>query len=237
LTQFRINKILEKFKSEQSREIERLKAEQNRELERLKEQLNHLSDRGRRSNEMEFEAIETVWKTFVKAWLSTNTCVGAMIPLPDFNRISNEEVKKIAESSGFDDRDQATLLNSTDRRTDYVKLIRWKNVIEAQKDIYRARLTLREQRIFMPPEITKQFGDVIERMSSVQVERQMALEQPGGRDPFDNSSAWIKDCLPVFENMATQANRRLFREERDMRQNNTNKNDTNKEFAPRTSII
>src|SRR5882724_510692 len=82
LIQFRINKLLEGFKSEQSRELERLKAEQGRELERLKEQLNHLGDRGRRSNEMEFEAIETVWKAFVKAWLSANTCVGAMISIP-----------------------------------------------------------------------------------------------------------------------------------------------------------
>ena len=107
---------LEGFKAERGRELEQLKAEQSRGLERLKEQLNHLGDRGRRSNEMEFVAIETVWKTFVKAWLSTNTCVGAMIPTPDFDRMSDEEVKKLAASSGFSERDQESLLRSTDRK-------------------------------------------------------------------------------------------------------------------------
>jgi hypothetical protein len=215
LIQFSTGKLLEGFKAEQNRELERLKAEQSRELERLKEQLNHLGDRGRRSNEMEFVAIETVWKSFVKAWLSANTCVGAMIQLPDFDTMSDEEVKKLAVSSGFSDRDQETLLRATDRREKYVLLVNWQKVNEARKDIYQARLTLREQRIFMPPEITKQFSDVIERMSSVQVERQIALEHRGAGDQFKLSAAWIKDCLPVFEDMATQANRRLFREERD----------------------
>jgi hypothetical protein len=63
LVQFRVGKALEAFK-----------AQQTGELERLREQLSHLGDRGRRSNEMEFAAIETVWRAFVKAWLSTNTC-------------------------------------------------------------------------------------------------------------------------------------------------------------------
>ena len=215
MIQFRTGKLLEGFKAEQGRELEQLKAEQSRGLERLKEQLNHLGDRGRRSNEMEFVAIETVWKAFVKAWLSANTCVGAMIQLPDFDRMSNEEVKKLAVASGFSDQDQETLVNSTNRTNDYARLIKWQMVIEARKDIYQARLTLREQRIFMPPELTKQFSDIIERMSGVQVERQMALEHPAARELFEASTAWMNDCQPVFEDMAAKANRRLFREERD----------------------
>lgn len=224
LIQFRTNKLLEEVKSEQNRELDRLKAEhtreleklkaeQSRELERLKEQLNHLGDRGRRSNEMEFVAIETLWKAFVKAWLSANTCVGAMIQIPDFDRMSDDDVKKLAASSGFNDRDQETLLRSADRKEDYVRLVNWQKVNEARKDIYQARLNLREQRIFLPPDITKQFSDVIERMSGVQVERQMALEHPGMPDRFKVSADWIRECLPVFENMAIIANRRLFREE------------------------
>jgi hypothetical protein len=215
LIQRKTNKLLEAFKSEQSHELERLKADQSRELERLKEQLNHLGDRGRRSNEMEFVAIEAVWKAFVKAWLSANTCAGAMIQIPDFGRVSEEDVKRLAVSSGFSDRDQVALLRSPDRKEEYVKLVRWQMVIEAQKDIYQARLTLREQRIFMPPEITKQFGDIIERMNAVQVERHIALQHPDAGEMWEVSRAWMMDNVSVFEGMATRANQRLFREERD----------------------
>jgi hypothetical protein len=215
LIQRKTNKLLEGFKSNQTRELERLKAEQSREQELLKEQLNHLGDRGRRSNEMEFVAIETVWKAFVKAWLSTNTCTGAMIQIPDFNRASDEDVKRLAVSSGFSDRDQEALLRSPDRKEEYVRLIKWQMVDEALTDIYQARLTLREQRIFMPPEITKQFGDITERMNAVQVERHIALQQPDAGDMWRVSHAWMRDNISVFEGMAAKANLRLFRDEWD----------------------
>jgi hypothetical protein len=191
LIQFRMGKLLEGFKSEQSRE-----------LERLKEQLSHVGDRGRRSNEMEFQAIETVWKGFVKAWLSTNTCVTAMIPIPDFDRMSDEEIRELAVSRSFNERDQESLLKSDDKPTLYVRLIQWQHIGQANKDIYQARLTLREQRIFMPPELTKQFADAIERMSKVEVERQIAMG--GAPEMYKTSTEWMSDCVPVFEDMATQ---------------------------------
>jgi hypothetical protein len=68
-------------------------------------------------------------------------------------------------------------------------------------------LTLREQRIFMPPEITKQFRDVIERMSHVEVQRRIALEFPDAVHRFEDSTDWQGDCVSVFEDMAAKANR------------------------------
>src|SRR5712664_4885581 len=73
---YRLGKALEGFKAEQSRE-----------LERLKEQLSHVGDRGKRSNEMEFSSIKLVWDAFVKAWPSTNTCIGRMIQVPFFKNM------------------------------------------------------------------------------------------------------------------------------------------------------
>jgi hypothetical protein len=224
LIQFRTNKLLEKFRAQQGRELEQLKAKQNRELEqlkaeqshqieRLREQLSHFEDRGRRSNEMEFNAIETVWKHFVKAWLSTNTCVSAMISIPDFERMSDDEAKKFAASYGFSDDEQAALLTATDRKEEYVRVVRWKNTMQAGNDIYQARLTLREQRIFMPPELTKQFGGIIEKMSNVQIEQRLSLAHRRDWDHHGPSTAWVRDCTVVFEDMAVKANKRLFRDE------------------------
>jgi hypothetical protein len=221
---YRIDRAIEGFKAEQARAIETLKAEQNRaaeafkadqaqRLERLREQLSHLGDRGKRSNEMEFDAIEIVWKGFVKAWLSANTCVSGMISIPDFEKMSDEEATKFAASYGFSDDELAALLSAADRREEYVRVIRWKNITHAEQDIYQARLTLREQRIFMPPEITKQFGGIIERMSEVQVEQKLSVAHGRGWDHSGPSTAWVRECVAVFEDMATKANKRLFRDE------------------------
>jgi hypothetical protein len=51
-----------------------VKHEQNTKIEALREQLGHLGDRGKRSNEREFEALSAAWAKFVQAFLSTNTC-------------------------------------------------------------------------------------------------------------------------------------------------------------------
>jgi hypothetical protein len=224
LIQSKTGRILEAFKAEQSRhleqlkaeqnsELERLKSEQNRQLEQFKEQLNHLGDRGRRSNEMKFNSIETTWKGFVKAWLSTNTCVQGMISVPEFEKMPDEEVKKYAASYGFTDDEQTSLLTAQDRNEEYVKIVKWKNTMEAGRDIYQARLTLREQRIFMPPELTRQFNDVIERMSNVQVEQRLSLAHRRDWDHRGPSAAWISDCIGAFEDIAAKANKRLFRGE------------------------
>ena len=47
----RIDKSLEEFKSSQTKEVEQLKG-----------LVAHLGDRGKRANELEFSAIETIWE-------------------------------------------------------------------------------------------------------------------------------------------------------------------------------
>jgi hypothetical protein len=208
LVQFRVGKALESFKADQSRE-----------LEQLKERLSHLGDRGRRSNEMEFAAIEKVWCVFVKAWLSANTCVGAAMTIPRFSTMTADETQSFLASSDLNERERESLLKATNREKEYAAILAWRMVVDAGKDIYQARLTLREQRIFMPADLTKIFSDTIERMSGAQIERRLHLENP--HIPAFNygkaSTDWISDCLPVFEELANAANDRLFRQERQQR--------------------
>jgi hypothetical protein len=87
-------------------------------------------------------------------------------------------VKSFASSSGLSEGDQEALLGAGDREKEYMTIEKWRLVREAKFDIYRARLTLREQRIFMPESLTNEFSEVIERMSGAQVEKQLSLENP-----------------------------------------------------------
>lgn len=210
LIQHRTNKLLEAYKSLHAKE-----------LELLKEQLSHLSDRGRRSNEMEFSAIETVWKSFVKAWLSTNSCVTSLIMLPDFGRMSDDNFEEFLSSSDLSDHERRSLRGAVNRQREYTSILCWRRVREARNDIYQARLTLREQRIFMPSSLTTEFNDVIERMSEAQIERELQLENPQiPRGEFGKSAyEWMKDSSAAFEGMAISANRRLFSDEEDHNSN------------------
>lgn len=195
--------------------LETHKAENNRDLARLKEQLDHLSDRGRRSNELEFTSIELVWKAFVKAWLSTNTCIGGMTTIPHFSRMTEDEVKSFASASGLSEGDQKTLLQSNDREREYLTIISWRRVNDAGQDIFDARLALREQCIFMPESVSKEFEDVIESMSGAQVERRLSLQHPNIRSYEFGKAAtdWMTNCTAEFKRMAKLVNERLFRDD------------------------
>lgn len=129
--------------------------------------------------------------------------------------MTEEEVESFAKSSEMSDREKKFLLGSTDREKEYSNIVSWRSVTEAGTDIYQARLTLREQRIFMPASLTKEFGDVIEKMSGAQVERRLALENPHIKsyDFGKASTDWLHECVPTFEKMATLANERLFHTE------------------------
>ena len=71
------------------------------------------------------------------------------------------------------------------------------------------------ERHWCAPRITADVSKIIERMSEVQVERQLALQHRGIVDQWKVTTEWLKDCIPVFEDLATKANQRLFREERE----------------------
>jgi hypothetical protein len=205
LVQYRVGRNLEAFKAQHAGELENIKA-----------QLAHLGDRGKRSNEMEFQAIEKLWRAFVKAWLSTNTCLGQMFRVPMFAGMTDEELQSFAMGSGLNEEDGKALLSAADKQKKYVSIVSWHAVNAAGRDVYEARLTLREQRIFMPPTITQEFSDAIEQMSGAQVERRLSLEHPEIRsyEFGEAQTKWMSDCKTVFEHLATTANARLFRDER-----------------------
>jgi hypothetical protein len=204
IIQYRVGKTLEIFKAAQAKELESLRAE-----------LNHLGDRGKRSNEMEFQAIQTVWRAFVKAWLSTNTCVAQLIKMPDFSRMTNEEIESFANGARLEEHEKKSLLQASGKQKQYSLIVSWKAVIAAETDIYEVRLNLREQRIFLPPSITDEFSAAIEQMSGAQDERRLSMEHPHIRSyEFGQAQTdWLKESPNVFEALAVSANRRLFRDE------------------------
>jgi hypothetical protein len=111
---------------------------------------------------------------------------------------------------------QKRLFAAADREKEYLNILSWQRVIEAGEDIYQTRLKLREQRIFMPEDITTAFSEVIEKMSGAQVERRLMLENPqiSSREFGNVSVEWLQNCVPTFETLAKVANERLCRKER-----------------------
>lgn len=110
------------FKYRFDRAVEAFKAEQGRELEILKEQLNHLGDRGKRSNEMEFTAITAIWDKFVAAYLATRRCVVRFIEIPSFGAMTADEFEAFLSAVEFTDTQKLRLSSASDREKAYSEI-------------------------------------------------------------------------------------------------------------------
>jgi hypothetical protein len=63
-------KLGERFLSHHlERRISEPKHAHNREIESLRADLEHLQDRGRRANELEFDALTKIWQSYTDAWM------------------------------------------------------------------------------------------------------------------------------------------------------------------------
>lgn len=191
-----------------------LKDRQNQEIEQMKEQLNHLSDRGKRSNEMEFSAIKFVWEKFVEAYLSTITCAMAAIEHPDFTRMPNEEKEAFISGSGFGDKDKDRLRAADDQNREYVAIITWQQIAAAGREQHDLRLAIRKQRIFMPKQLSDRFMDAVAKLTSVYIQRKLGYQAPALHAPFGGPiPEFIGSHEAMFDELCAAANQRLFRDE------------------------
>jgi hypothetical protein len=156
------------------RKLSAFKHEQNEQLEALKEQLAHLGDRGKRSNQPEFDALSAVWAKFVEAYLSTYACAISLIRHPDLETLTAEDLATFLEStelSDMSDIQKKQVTNASEKNRIYSNVVAMRLIYKAGDDIFDARLLLRINGIFIPDELSSQFQSALEILSKAQIER------------------------------------------------------------------
>jgi hypothetical protein len=152
IIKFQFDKSIENLKSDYARQLETLKAESARDLAKLTEQLNHMSDRGKHSNEREFEAITSIWEKFVDCFDRTEAAIVQYIEIPDLDNFTNEEVESFLSTRDFSKEQIDQIQNSKERARTYSQLVRWKYIAIAHNTIMETRTALRKQ-VFIPEDI------------------------------------------------------------------------------------
>jgi hypothetical protein len=195
------------------RDLEVHKSSLNRDFEHYREQLDHLADRGKRSNEMEFNAIKLVWEQFVEAFLATNACIAQPMRTPNFRSMSAAEFTSFLSASDLSDGQKQQLTNAQDRVKTYSDILTWRSIVNAQNAIFDTRLLLRKQSIFMPAAMKDEFVKAIDLLSSAQIEQQMDHQHRQSGIGHDKRSTLINEGERIFAALGIAANRRLFRGE------------------------
>jgi hypothetical protein len=201
------------FKYRFDRAVEAFKAEQGRELEILKEQLNHLGDRGKRSNEMEFTAISAMWDKFVEAYLATRRCVVRFIEIPSFGAMTADEFEAFLSAVELTDTQKLRLRNATDREKAYSEILAWRLIVRAQKENFELSLLLMKQGFFIPKALKDEFKQGLEMLTAAQSEQYVKHQFKDSGIGYEKRSELLKNGDATLERLGGLANARLFRQQ------------------------
>jgi hypothetical protein len=162
------------------KKINELKHTYDRDIESLRSDLAHLQDRGRRANELEFDALSKIWLSFNDAWLKTQQAIVDHLEFPDLDDLSEEDLVAFLESTELSDAQRKQVLKAGQKNEMYSKIMRLRRTTIAGAAIYGGRQVLRTNGIFIPAETAKSFRDGFDKLSEAQVERYMHFRH--GRD-------------------------------------------------------
>ncbi len=192
-----------------------LKHTHDRDIEGLRSDLAHLQDRGRRANELEFEAATRVWNSFVDAWLKTQQAIVEFMSFPDLNKLSDSDLATFMDSTELSNSQRQQVLNAKDKNEMYSKIIRLRTINIAGAAIYDGRQILRTNGIFIPAPMAKIFKEALNKLHEAQVERYMEFQHgriAGGYEKsmkvLDTSGEGMLSDLETLVRTTIRANER-----------------------------
>lgn len=189
----RFTKLGERFLSHHlEKKIGELKHAHDRDIESLRADLAHLQDRGRRANELEFDALTKVWHSFVDAWLKTQQAIVEFMSFPDLDGLSSDDLITFLDLTELSDPQRRQVLGAKRKNDMYSKVLRLRTNKAAAVAIYEGRQTLRSNGIYISAPTAKSFKDAFDKLSGAQVERYMEFQH--GRSSGYEKSLEVLDA-------------------------------------------
>ena len=100
-------------------------------IEALRADLAHLQDRGRRANELEFDAASKIWHAFVDAYQKTQQAIVDYKSFPDLNRLSEDDLTTFLDSTELSSPQRTQVVGASDKVKMYSKITRLRKISTA----------------------------------------------------------------------------------------------------------
>lgn len=205
----KLGEALIKFRSD--RNLEEFKAQQARELEALRDRLNHLSDRGKRANELEFNAITAVWERFIEAYTATDVAVMSFIQIPDLNTMNGDERDKYLETTELSPSQKEQVRSASDRTDMLSKILVWRQIANAGEQIFLAHKAIRKERIFLPEDLRLEIMGMLDIVSGAYIQRKIEHQSPRRNHQLEGTTKFYDRGPKGVDNLATLVRAKLIR--------------------------
>jgi len=198
------------FSHHLERKIADLKHSQNEAIESLRAKLAHTGDRGRRANEKEFDALSSVWDSFVDAFLKANQAVVSYLSFPDLDQLSPDDLAAFLETSELSAPQRQQVAEAAKKVDMYSKIMNLRQIHEAGAAIFDTRLLLRRQGIFLQSSLVGEFKNAIEILSKAQIERLVQFQHGSSGVGYDASLRLLSEGEKVFDELQSLVRARLL---------------------------
>jgi len=198
------------FSHHLERKIAELKHSQNEAIEALRADLAHTGDRGRRANEKEFDALSSIWDSFVDAFLKANQAVVSFTSLPDLDALSSEDLAAFLETSELSAPQRNQVLGAAKKVDMYSKIMDLRRINSAGAAIFDVRLLLRRHGIFVQSSIIDEFKKAVEVLGKAQIERFVHFQHGRSGIGFDDSRRLLSEGEKIFEQLQAVVRARLL---------------------------
>ena len=149
-------------------------------IEELRAELGHLQDRGRRANELEFEAISKIWHAFVDAHMKVQQAIIDYMSFPDLNKLGAEDVAAFLEGGELAPQQRKQVIDAPDKVRMYSKIMRLRKINSAGSAIYDGRLLLRTNGIHIHAAMADAFRNGFSMLSEAYAEQSISFEHGAG---------------------------------------------------------
>lgn len=160
-----------------ARKVEALRHEHDEKIEALRADLGHLQDRGRRANELEFDAASKIWQAFVAAHMKTRQAVIDYLTIPDLDRLSTGDLETFLESTDFSTPQRKQVLEANEKVRTFSKINRLRIINIAGASIYEGRLLLTTNSVFLPSAFSMAFKQAFDTLHGAQVEQYIDFQR------------------------------------------------------------
>jgi hypothetical protein len=162
------------------RKIADLKHAHEEKIEALRADLAHLQDRGRRANELEFDAASKIWHAYVDAYIKTKQAIVDFFSFPPLNKLGQDDVTTFLESTELSKEQRAQVVNAGDKERTFSRIMRLRKINAAGAAIQHGWLLVRTDSVFVSSEMSKSFDGGFQLLSKAQLEQQMNFEHGRG---------------------------------------------------------
>lgn len=190
--------------------IAAFKHQQTIELGKLQGNLDHLKDRGQRSNEREFQALQDVWERFVEAYRNMQGAVAQFYSFPDLDRMTDDDVASFLDANNVAPDSRMRILKADDKKHAFGNYIEAKTLNAAVEAIQKASETVLKQSVFIPADLQLRFELAIQRLRKAQAEIVFKHEVRGDRSASADLVGEPGETM--FNELRDATRKRLLRE-------------------------